>query len=124
MDEAKRIEPLTHRGGSWVRFGEEEYRVPPLAFRSLQELAPQVETLKTMGAMPQAEHMDAIEKIVHAAIVRNYPSLTVADVSSMLDIGNFQDVLAACLSIAGFRRAEARSPGEMAASTGAASTAP
>lgn len=119
-----RIEPKRSRGGEWVVFGDEEYRVPPLAFRALQELADEVAGLQAMGAKPTVEQMTTIEKIVHSALSRNYPEMTLAEVSDMLDVGNYEKVLGAALSIAGFTRAKEGSPGETGASTGAGSTAP
>lgn len=114
---------VKNRGGSWVRFGDEMYRVPPLSFRSLQELAEEVEGLQGM-VRPTAAQMTTIEKIVHAALVRNYPDLTLLTVADMIDVGNYEEVLSAALSIAGFTRARGATPGETMASTGANFTVP
>src|SRR4051812_17617735 len=111
-DSKTRIEPKRSRGGEWVAFGDEEYRVPPLAFRALQELADEVAGLQSMGSKPTTEQMTTIEKIVHSALSRNYPEMTLAEVSDMLDVGNYEHVLGAALSIAGFTRTRERSPGE------------
>lgn len=130
MDMSDNLDPapvqvpvVKNRGGEWVRFGDEMYRVPPLSFRSLQELADEVEGLQNM-TRPTPAQMTTIEKIVHAALVRNYPDMTLTTVSDMMDVGNYEQVLSAALSIAGFTRARGTAPGEMAASTGANSTAP
>ena len=95
MDMSDNLDPapvqvpvVKNRGGEWVRFGDEMYRVPPLSFRSLQELADEVEGLKDM-VRPTAAQMTTIEKIVHSALVRNYPAMTVAEVSDMMDVGNY-----------------------------------
>lgn len=130
MDMSDNLDPapvqvpvVKNRGGEWVRFGDEMYRVPPLSFRSLQELADEVEGLKDM-VRPTAAQMTTIEKIVHSALVRNYPAMTVAEVSDMMDVGNYEHVLSAALSIAGFTRARETAPGEVTASTGVDSTVP
>lgn len=130
MDMSDNLDPapvqvpvVKNRGGQWVRFGDEMYRIPPLSFRSLQELAEEVEGLKDM-VRPTAAQMLTIERIVHAALVRNYPDMKLADVSDMMDVGNYEEVLSAALSIAGFTKARAAAPGEAMASTGANSTVP
>lgn len=122
-DDVKQVPVEKNRGGQWITFGDEQYRVPPLAFRAIQDLAQEVASLKDIVGTPSAEQMQAVEKIVHAAIARNYPSLSIDQVSDMLDIGNYQQVLSAVLSIGGFTKAAA--PGGAGETlTGAASTSP
>jgi hypothetical protein len=119
QDELKRI-PTTapkSRGGQWVTLGEEAYRIPPLGFLAIQELADEVQSLAKMGDRPTPEQMGTVTKIVHAAISRNYPYMTVQELADMLDIGNYQRVLGEVLQIAGFKQ-ESGGPGEGQASTG------
>lgn len=102
-DEApKKVPPEKHRGGRWITFGDEQYRVPPLGFRSVVELQDEVEGLRGMGPKPNAAQMATMTKIVHAAIVRNYPSMTPQGVEDMMDLGNYQELLNAVLNVAGF----------------------
>lgn len=119
-----RVTPAKNRGGEWVTFGDEQYRVPPLSLRSVIDLQAQVETLKAMaGGRPTADQMDVIVDIVHAALARNYPDLPRDDVGDMVDLSNYREVLGAVLQIAGFVRREGEASGEAAvASTGTAST--
>ncbi len=121
-DEVKRIEPTAarNRGGEWVRLGLEEYRIPPLALQALQDLEAEVKSLGEMGAVPSAGQMRTVGRLVHAAMVRNYPALSAEEVTEMLDMGNYASVLGAVLQISGFeRRAAADGAGERRASTGA-----
>jgi hypothetical protein len=119
-----RVEPQKKRGGRWIVFGEEEYQVPPLAFRTVIDLQDDVESLRDMGPKPTAAQMDTVTRIVHAALVRNYPDMTKEAVADMLDVGNFQEVINATLAIGGFKEQAGGPPsGEVMASTGMAPTA-
>ena len=112
--------PGKSRGGAWVRLGDERYRIPPLGFLAIQELEEDIKSLAQMAKVPNGGQMRVIAGIVHAALVRNYPSTPVEEVIAMLDLGNYQDVLSQVLQITGYKR-DAPS-GEATASTGPAST--
>lgn len=121
---AVRVPPEKNRGGEWVRLGDELYRIPPLAFRSVIDLQDDVAALRTMGPVPTAKEMDIVAKIAHVAFSRNYPSKTVEDLTDMLDLGNYEAVLSAILSIAGFQKVGAGPGGAvMALPTGTPPTA-
>lgn len=125
--EIVRKEPQGRRGGEWVTLGLDEYRVPPLGFRDLQDLAGDIQALSRIGGHPTLEQMRGVARIAHAAIKRNYPAVTEDEVLDALDLGNYQAVLGAVLKIAGFEQAKPGEPaglGEAAASSGAASTQP
>lgn len=114
MNGAPRIPvPGKDRGGKWVDFGDEAYRVPALGLLAIQELGADIESLQMVGRIPNLEQMRTVVRIVHAALRRNYPQLTEEDVGDMLDIGNFQDVLGTVFAISGFVKGAAS--GEMAA---------
>lgn len=124
-EEATRIEPQNRRGGEWVQLGLDLYRIPPLAFASVVELQSDVEGLRDMGDRPTPQQMSVVARIVHSAMARNYPSLKIDEVLDMLDLGNYQDVLAAVLRVAGYKKDSGDgAPGETGASVGTASTAP
>ena len=126
MDEqVKRVAPTAAkcRGGQWVTLGDEAYRIPPLGFMAIQDLADEVQGLAQMGARPTPAQMVTVAKIVHAAIKRNYPDMSVEELGEMLDIGNYQRVLGEVLQIAGFKQeGGSGGPGEAPASTGTSST--
>lgn len=121
--EPTKVPPEKNRGGRWVSFGDEQYRVPPLNFRAVVDLQDEVEALRGMGSKPNPQQMATMTKIVHAALSRNYPKLTPADVEDMMDIGNYQELLNAVLNVSGFVET---SPGERAATqaVGAPPTSP
>lgn len=121
-----RVQPQKNRGGRWVPIGGEEYLVPPLALGTIVTLQDDVEKLKDMpGGRPTVEQMQLITKLVHSGIKRNYPSMTEDEVGEMIDLDNWQDVVGAVLSIAGFKKSGGAAPsGEAPASDGTASTGP
>lgn len=118
-----RIEPEKKRGGRWIAFGAEEYQVPPLAFRAVIELQDDVESLSGMGTKPTPAQVDTVTRIVHSALLRNYPAMTKEEVADMLDVGNFQEIINATLAIGGFKEGGGGPTGEAQASTGTAPTA-
>jgi hypothetical protein len=116
-DELSQVEPQKKRGGEWVTFGLEQYRIPPLSFGALKELAPKFELAQQDDA-PADQRFDAVLDVVTLALQRNYPGMTKADVSDLIDTGNFMAVFHTIARIAGMMRAQGESPGEAAASTG------
>ena len=125
-DTVTRIHPVKSRGGEWVRIGDEEYKIPPLAFETLQELPERLEPLRAMapGAAPNKAQMEAIVGLIHTAMRRNYPEITAEDVRGMLDLGNYQAIFSAVMRVAGLRKEAAKpdAPGETVAAVGAQST--
>lgn len=124
MTDAKKIEPSRNRGGRWVVIGDEQWKIPPLGFGAIRELQDDVASLANMpSGRPSNEQMTTVIRLVHSAMVRNYPELKLTEVEDMLDLGNFGEVLNATLSIGGFTRSEVPASGEAqpSASTGTAS---
>jgi hypothetical protein len=121
----KKVPPDRNRGGEWVQLGDELYRIPPLAFRAIIDLQDRVEALAAISQRPTPEQMDTVAEIVHSAMVRNYTTMTLEQVGEMLDLGNFQDVLAAVLTIGGFKKGgDGSGEAQTAAPTGVPSTSP
>lgn len=116
-EEPEKIPTEQKRGGVWITIGEVQYRIPPLGFLDVQELQAEIEGLQSIAGIPSREQMQTVVKITHAAIRRNYPSLSFEAVGQMLDLGNFQPILFAVLTVSGFERSAAPK-GEAPASTG------
>lgn len=119
-----RVEPEKNRGGTWINFGTEQYRVPALAFRSIQDLQDRIASMAGAEGVPTAAQMDTVLDVVHAAMRRNYPSLSREEIADMVDLENYQEVLSAVLNMSGFQAKEGGASGEAQASTGTASTSP
>ena len=125
QEQVTQIPPEKNRGGAWITFGTEAYRVPPLAFGAIQALQDRIAGMGAAeGGRPSAGQMDTVLDVVHAAIKRNYPSMTREQLADMVDLQNYQEALGAVLNISGFKEREAGASGEALASTGTESTSP
>jgi hypothetical protein len=122
-DELSQVEPQKKRGGEWVTFGLEQYRIPPLSFGALKELASKFEIAQKDDA-PNDQRFDAVLDVVTLALQRNYPDITKAFVADLIDTGNFMAVFHTIARIAGMLRAQDQPPGEAGASTGTEPTSP
>jgi hypothetical protein len=123
QDEVKKVPPTKNRGGAWITFGSEAYRVPPLGLGAIKQMQERVANLAvTPGAAPSSDQFDTILEVVHAALMRNYPDMKLEEVADMVDLQNYQEVLGAVLNISGFAKREEGAPGEALASTGTGST--
>jgi hypothetical protein len=102
------------KGGVWVRMGDHEYKIAPLNFKALRELAPSIATLQDVipGAMPSVEQMGVLVKLALASLQRNYPATTEDEVADVLDFGNFGAVLGAVMGTAGLTKREVPASGE------------
>lgn len=126
--QTERVPPQRNRGGQWVNLGGREMLVPPLSLGTIKAMQAEVETLQHMSGVPTPAQIDTVIGLFHAALVRNYPDVTRAQVEEDVDLGNYAELLAAVMNISGFRR-EQREPGEAAAQrsdqpSGTTSTAP
>lgn len=88
--------------GTAVEMDGIEYIIPPLTLGAIQELQAEVESMadpKTNGP----ERFNSMAKIVHRAMLRNYPDLTIERVKNeLLDMGNVFEVTSAVMGASGF----------------------
>jgi hypothetical protein len=104
--------------GKTVHMAGTDWTIPPLNFKALRRFR------EELGAMsPEAlVNSGKVVEIIHAAMLRNYPDLTLEQLEDMLDMGNIMHVTEAVLAISGLVE---KQPGEAPAaspSTGANST--
>lgn len=92
--------------GKNVVLAGQEFEVPPLTFGQLRRLAKEIEILGSarLSASASPEQQDALMKVIHAALSRNYPDLTVEDMDDLIDMGNVLSVVEAVMSVSGFMR--------------------
>jgi hypothetical protein len=81
-----------------------EYVIPPLTLGALEDHADDISTLDTLAG-PEAAKV--IVAIVHRALVRNYPKLTIADVRELIDLDSMKDVFAATMGASGMKAKDA-----------------
>lgn len=84
------------------------YLVPPFNFRQLRDHHEMIAKMQkpTMGT-DAAGLREALE-VMHLALVRNYPALTVDDLFDLVDVRNALDLFAAMAGANDFRELQAR----------------
>lgn len=111
--------------GVRITLSGQDYIAPPLNFRALRRLQPELEQLAQLGGPLSDAQIEAVCKIVHAALTRNYPQIELSAVEDGLDLGNMGSVIEAVMAQSGLRRVEGSRSGEaQSPSTGTGSTAP
>lgn len=97
-----------------VTLAETTYIVPPLALKDMKVLLPRIRSMEvTPDGVPL--DLDVLLDVATAAIKRNYPSITLAELEEIVDVSNMAQLAEACFgAAAGFTRRTggAASPGE------------
>ena len=86
--------------GVTVKMGGVGYVVPPLSFKQLKRLMPEIEAMQKEAS--PIKNMETTVKITHAALSRNYPDLTLDDVEDMVDLKNIKEITEAVMGSSGF----------------------
>jgi hypothetical protein len=88
--------------GTEFDFGNGQiFVIPPLTVRDLKRLKAEIVTLQQIGPVDMSASVDACITVVHAAMSRNYPTLTLDDVAGLLDIGNMLEVIKCVMNVNG-----------------------
>lgn len=121
-----RVVPTGKRGGVWITLGDEQYRVAPLGLGTLRDpdFGSVLTSLGSIRGLPTPAQIDNAITFLHAALIRNYPAMTNAEVEAMIDLGNLQEILSATLGVSGFKPNGEKVSGEATASTGTVPTSP
>jgi hypothetical protein len=102
----KTRQPLL-RGAS-IELGGTTYTVPPLNFRQLRDLEQDLLALGSVTAPGNlsisAVDVGRIVKVVHAALSRNYPDITIEEVEELVDLGNAKSLMAAVAGVSGLEQ--------------------
>lgn len=93
--------------GTLVNLGGQNFVMPPLNLDQVQQLEGTMATAKELATI--REQIDAMLPVLHAALSRNYPDLTIEELRPLVDMGNFAPVSAALYTSSGF---VATKPGE------------
>jgi hypothetical protein len=99
--------------GVTISMGGRDWVVPPLTLGMMRRVLPQVMKLRDFGAAMGGEEIDVIVELVTAALQRNYPDLTSAQVEDLLDLGNAHMVVQAILTGSGLRPSGEEMPAAM-----------
>lgn len=101
--------------------GNVEYIIPPLSLTSLEALQDRLASY-TGGA--DKESIATVIDSLHAALKRNYPEITRADIGELVDLGNMQEIMECVMDVGGLLRKQAEATGDAPGEplTGASST--
>ncbi|WP_394788770.1 hypothetical protein [Rhodoferax sp.] len=83
--------------------GGRVYTIPPLSIGALQLLQSKLADIESASVL-EPRSVVTIVQAAHAALHRNYPDITVAEVGELVDLGNMYDVMECVLDVAGMRR--------------------
>lgn len=85
--------------GIRLTLGGTEYIVPPLSLGSVEVLAERLDSIS--GKLSDAP---IVVDALFAALKRNYPQITRAEVAELVDIGCMGEVLEAVMDVGGLKR--------------------
>lgn len=83
--------------------GGRVYTIPPLSLGALQRLQDKLSSLSERTALDPVA-MGVVVEALHAALARNYPSMTAADVAELVDVSQIGEVMSAVLDVSGLQR--------------------
>lgn len=82
--------------------------VPPLKAKQLRKFSAQLEQIrKANDDMLLGDFMDIAVPVLHAALTRNYPTLTLDDCFELIDAENIKGALSGMLARSGYRERKA-----------------
>jgi len=87
--------------GIKINLGGVDYIIPPISLGALQQLQSRVAAFEG-GA--DSESVSTVIDVTHSALKRNYPEITVAQVSDMVDLGNMMDIFEMVMDVSGLKR--------------------
>ena len=58
----------------------------------------------SMAGIPSSDQIDAMVIVIHSAMVRNYPDLSLADVEELLDLSNLQTTFLSVMAASGLQK--------------------
>lgn len=76
-----------------ISLGGTVYIVPPLSTGAMRRMQDEIDSLGQSGSAP--EEQIRTTKIAHAAMIRNYPQLTLDELEELVDAGNIKQLLGA-----------------------------
>jgi hypothetical protein len=78
-----------------------EYVIPPIALRPLQQLQSRI---NAFGNSIDEESIETAVTVIHSALKRNYPEITIEEVGDMVDVGNMFELFEAVMDVSGMKR--------------------
>jgi hypothetical protein len=106
-----------------LRLGGADYVLPPLNLAALEKYWPVIQGWGKEGPVDLVQRLGEAAELLHAALVRNYPELTLAEVKEGLDLANFPGAVGQLLEVSGLARQAPGEPEAGSVPTGPTSTA-
>lgn len=109
--------------GEPIVLGKTKLVCPALNFKALKALKPQLNIIQSGWVMDADEeksalYVEAVVKVVHAALKRNYPHITLESLEEFIDLKNVSGVTMAVMGVSGFTTAAASTGEKAGESTG------
>lgn len=89
--------------GVAINLGGTEYTVPPLSLGQIKKYKDLLSQIKVSND-PTVEDFDNLLTVIHAALSRNYPEITVEQLTEMIDLGNLGMVVQAVMGVSGLKK--------------------
>lgn len=109
--------------GVKLTLGDRTFVCPPLSLRALQALQERLRAYQ--GGAALAADVSIVADAAYAALIRNYPDITLDDLMDLIDVGNMTEIMEAVMDVSGLKRKEqeaAEAAGSADPSTGTSST--
>lgn len=90
--------------GENIKIKGKEYIVPGLSLGQMERFADKIAAVTTGSDNLNKEMIQTISEIIHAAMSRNYPEITVEAVKDMLDMRNMKQTFEAVMGASGFKQ--------------------
>lgn len=96
--------------GVEMKFGRKMMVIPPLTFKQLRLLRPQLSLLSSLKATDEVsdEVHTAMMQIVHTAVRRNYPNVSIEEIEDSLDLANRDKIIRAVMGVSGLIQGEGK----------------
>ena len=104
--------------GIEISMGGRKLVVPPLNLKQIRKYSQVLMELQNLDESNVLARAAALGAVIHAAISRNYPEITLAQVEDMLDLSNLLPAVQALMRVSGLGETGAGSRGPGASSTG------
>lgn len=88
--------------GVKMRVGGRELIVPALTIKQVRSLRAEFDQMQGIkDAAPTDDQIGAVTRVIHSAVVRNYPDMTQDDLEELLDLSTMQAVVKAIMGQSG-----------------------
>lgn len=82
--------------------GGVDYIIPPISLGALQQLQASINQFN--AGVIDDESISTTITVLHSALKRNYPTITIEDVGEMVDVGNMFELFEMVMDVSGLKR--------------------